>query len=134
MLLLYNSTLYPSPNGSLNLVTKAIPEMSVAVPIDNSDIVSLSLTRMDFEAPDTSALEVLAGDTTQLQARLKDYLQQRYSGAFKATATIDNIAKYTLSLLSTVTIDGEDYLITSLDTDFAADEYKVTAWKLPPSA
>jgi len=129
MLLLYNATLYSSASGTIILRSKSSYSATI-VDIDSADVISLKLKRGDQERPDTSILDVFAGDTTLLQPLIAAHLVGFFSARFTAEIVIDQLAKYTLSLQSKIRVNSQVYAITSVEQDIVNDEYKVSAWLL----
>lgn len=128
MLMLYNATLVAAASGTVALVNKQ-PTATDPIAIADSHIVSFSRSRERAELPDTSILEVLAGDTTILQGMVKDYLLQYAGFRWKANITIDNLNAYALSLHSYIIIRDVHYYIVELGKDYINDEYNVIAWQ-----
>ena len=82
------------------------------------------------EKPQIRSLDILAGDTTQLQSLIKDYLIDFHDSKWSCEATIDNLSKYNLSLQAKIRIQNQIYAITELERNYLDDEYKVKAWLL----
>lgn len=133
MLLLTNATITAAPDGTLLLRAKSatLPPTQY---VDPADVISLSLSRLDSETPDTGALSVLAGDTSLLAPLLRDHLTALYASLWRAEITLDRLDKYTPALLAALSINDVSYLVNSVETDYVADEYRIIAWILPPSA
>ncbi len=94
------------------------------------DVISFVTKRCNQEKPDIKTIDVLAGDTTQLQGLIKDYLIDFYDSKWSVETTIDQLSKYNLSLQSKIRIKTKVYAITELERDYINDEYKVKAWLL----
>lgn len=75
-------------------------------------------------------IDVLAGDTTQLQGIIKDYLIDFYDSKWSLDVTIDELPKYNLTLQSKIRRRSQVYAITEIERDYINDEYKVNAWLL----
>jgi hypothetical protein len=86
--------------------------------------------RSNQEKPDIKTIDVLAGDTTQLQSIIKDYLIDFYDSKWSLDVTIDQLSKYNLILQSKIRIRTKVYAITELERNYIDDEYKVSAWLL----
>jgi hypothetical protein len=93
-------------------------------------VVNFLTKRGNPEKPQISSLDILAGDTTQLQSLIKDYLIGFYDSKWSLETTIDQLSKYNLSLQSKIRIRNLVYAITELERDYINDEYKVKAWLL----
>ncbi len=133
MLLTYNATLFCRANGQIVLANKDARERDPVV-IDSRDLLSLELSRADQEDPDMSPLDILAGDVSLLKSQIKTALTGFYGSLWQASASIRGLDSYDLALFSVITLAADDYYVTELERDFVSDLYKVTAWKLPPSA
>lgn len=129
MMLLYNYTLYSSPSGSIVLRPKDGYSDTI-IDIEDRDVVSFVLKRVSQEEPKVSELDVLAGDTTQLQEIIKGELMGFYESRWSIDAIIDQLAKYDLALQSKIRIRDQVYAITELSRDYVKDEYKVKAWRI----
>ena len=82
------------------------------------------------EKPEIKTIDILAGDTTQLQSLIKDYLIDFHGSKWSCEATIDQLSKYNLTLQSKIRIQNQIYAITELERNYIEDEYKVKAWLL----
>lgn len=133
MLLAYNATLFCPADGTICFTNKS-SYTSDPIPIAARDLLSLELSRCTQEDPDMSPLSVFAGDTTLMKSQIKTDLTGFYSSLWSASATIAGLDTYPLQLFSIITLASADYYITELERDFVSDSYKVTAWKLLPSA
>jgi len=81
-------------------------------------------------ASEINCLDILAGDTTQLQSMIKDYLIDFHNSRWNCEATIDQLSKYSLSLQFKLRIKNQIYAITELERNYIEDKYKVKAWLL----
>jgi hypothetical protein len=129
MLMLYNATIFSDPEGHIVLKNKDA-YASTIIDIDADDVVSFVSKRGNPEKPEINCLDILAGDTTQLQSRIKDYLIDFHDSKWSCEATIDNLSKYNLNLQSKIRIQNKIYAITELERNYIDDEYKVKAWLL----
>jgi len=129
MLMLYNATIFSNPQGQIVLKNKDA-YASAIIDIDADDVVSFVSKRGNPEKPEINCLDILAGDTTQLQGRIKDYLIDFHNSKWSCEATIDQLSKYNLSLQSKLRIQNKIYAITELERNYIDDEYKVKAWLL----
>ena len=129
MLMLYNATIFSDPEGHIVLKNKDA-YASAIIDIDADDVVSFVSKRGNPEKPEINCLDILAGDTTQLQSRIKDYLIDFHNSKWSCEATIDNLSKYNLNLQSKIRIQNKIYAITELERNYIDDEYKVKAWLL----
>ena len=127
MLMLYNATIYSNPAGQIILKNKDA-YASAVIDIDADDVVDFVTKRGNPEKPQISSLDILAGDTTQLQSLIKDYLIDFHDSKWSCEATIDQLSKYNLSLQSKIRIQNQIYAITELERNYIDDEYKVKAW------
>jgi hypothetical protein len=127
MLMLYNATLIASPAGSVSLINKQ-PASSSPIAISDIHIVAFSRTREKPEIPDTSVMEVLAGDSSILQGQVKDYLLAYAGYRWKATITIDILSAYDLSLHSYIIVQDSTYFIVEIAQNYINDEYQIVAW------
>jgi superfamily II RNA helicase len=93
-------------------------------------VISFVTKRGNQEKPQITCLDILAGDTTQLQSRIKDYLINFHDSKWSCEAVIDQLSKYNLSLQSKIRIQNKIYAITELERNYNDDEYKVKAWLL----
>jgi hypothetical protein len=80
--------------------------------------------------PEIELIDILAGDTAQLQTHIKDYLIDFHDSKWSCETVIDNLSKYNLSIQSKIRIKTKIYAITELERDYINDEYKVKAWLL----
>ena len=103
---------------------------STIIDIDADDVVSFVSKRGNPEKPEINCLDILAGDTTQLQSIIKDYLIDFHDSKWSCEAVIDNLSKYNLTLQSKIRIQNKVYAITELERNYQDDEYKVKAWLL----
>jgi hypothetical protein len=129
MLMLYNATLYTDAQGRIILANKGAYSNNI-IDIEDRDVVSFVLKRTSQEEPKVSELDVLAGDTTQLQEIIKGELMGFYESRWSIDAVIDQLAKYDLALQSKIRIRDQVYAITELAQDYEKDEYKVKAWRI----
>jgi hypothetical protein len=127
MLMLYNATLYTSPSGSIILKNKDAYSSTI-IDIADEDVVTFITKRGNQEQPDTAILDILAGDTSQLQNQIKSYLIDFYDSKWSIDATIDQLSKYNLTLQGKIRIRGRVYAITELERNYLSDEYKLKAW------
>jgi len=91
-------------------------------------VVTFITKRGNQEKPDTTVLDVLAGDTSQLQGLVRSYLMDFYDAKWSIEATIDQLTKYNLSLQGKIRIKSKVYVITKLERNYQSDEYKLKAW------
>ena len=91
-------------------------------------MVDFVTKRGNPEKPQISSLDILAGDTTQLQSLIKDYLIDFHDSKWSCDTTIDSLSKYNLSLQSKIRIQNKIYAIIELERNYLEDEYKVKAW------
>ena len=84
--------------------------------------------RGNQEKPDIKTLDILAGDSTQLQGNVQPYLMDFYDSKWSIEATIDQLSKYNLNLQGKIRIKSQVYAITELERNYLNDEYKVKAW------
>ncbi len=129
MLMLYNATIFTNAAGQIILKNKDAYSTTI-IDIADEDVVSFVVKRGNQENPDIKTIDVLAGDTTQLQGLIKDYLIDFYDSKWSVDTTIDQLSKYNLSLQSKIRIKTKVYAITELERDYINDEYKVKAWLL----
>ncbi len=129
MLMLYNATIYTDALGRIIFKNKDAYSSTV-IDIDEDDVVSFVSKRGNPEKPEIASLDILAGDTTQLQSKIKDYLIDFHDSKWSCEATIDQLSKYILSLQSKIRIRAKVYAITELERNYIDDEYKVKAWLL----
>lgn len=129
MLMFYNATIFTNASGQIILKNKDAYSTAI-VDIADEDVISHVTKRGNQEKPDIKTIDVLAGDTTQLQGIIKDYLIGFYDSKWSLETTIDQLSKYSLSLQSKIRIRNQVYAITELERDYINDEYKVKAWLL----
>ncbi|MDD3524027.1 MAG: hypothetical protein PHQ41_04955 [Candidatus Cloacimonetes bacterium] len=129
MLMFYNATIFTNAVGQIILKNKDAYSTSI-IDIADDDVISLTTKRGNQEKPDIKTIDVLAGDTTQLQGIIKDYLIGFYDSKWSIETTIDKLNQYNLSLQSKIRIRNQVYAITELERDYINDEYKVNAWLL----
>jgi hypothetical protein len=129
MLMLYNATIFSNPQGQIVFRNKDAYSDTI-VDIYADDIVSFVSKRGNPEKPEINCLDILAGDTTQLQSLIKDYLIDFHDSKWSCEAVIDNLSKYNLTLQSKIRIQNKIYAITELERNYQDDEYKVKAWLL----
>ena len=129
MLMLYNATIFSNPQGQIVFRNKDA-YTSAVIDIDADDIVSFVTKRCNPEKPEINCLDILAGDTTQLQSIIKYYLIDFHDSKWSCEAVIDNLSKYNLTLQSKIRIQNKVYAITELERNYQDDEYKVKAWLL----
>ncbi|MDD2231000.1 MAG: hypothetical protein PHY48_16555 [Candidatus Cloacimonetes bacterium] len=129
MLMLYNATIFTDTLGRIVLKNKDAFSASV-IDIEENDVVSLIIKRGNHELPDTTTIDVLAGDTTQLQGIIKDYLLEFYGGRWALQASIDQLTKYDLSLFSKIRIRDHIYTINEIEKDYINDEYNIKGFQL----
>jgi hypothetical protein len=129
MLMLYNATIFSNPQGQVVLKNKDA-FTSTIIDIDADDVVDFVTKRGNPEKPQISSLDILAGDTTQLQSLIKDYLIDFHDSKWSCEAIIDQLSKYNLTLQSKIRIQNQIYAITELERNYIEDEHKVKAWLL----
>jgi hypothetical protein len=129
MLMLYNATIFSNPQGQIVFKNKDA-YASAIIDIDADDVVDFVTKRGNPEKPQISSLDILTGDTAQLQNLIKDYLIDFHDSKWSCEATIDSLSKYNLSLQSRIRIQNQVYAITELERNYIEDEYKVKAWLL----
>ena len=129
MLMLYNATIFSNPQGQIVFKNKDAYSSTV-IDIDAGDVVDFTTKRGNPEKPQISSLDILTGDTAQLQNLIKDYLIDFHDSKWSCEATIDSLSKYNLSLQSRIRIQNQIYAITELERNYIEDEYKVKAWLL----
>ncbi len=129
MLMFYNATIFTNAAGQIILKNKDAYSTAI-IDIADEDVISFVTKRGNQEKPDIKTIDVLAGDTTQLQGIIKDYLIGFYDSKWSCEATIDQLSKYNLSLQSKIRIQNQIYAITELERNYIEDEYKVKAWLL----
>jgi len=129
MLLLYNATLYSDSLGRIIFKNKDAYSSTITE-IADTDVVSFVIKRGNPQKPEMKTLDVLAGDSSQLQDYVKDYLIDFHDSKWSCEATIDQIAKYNLSIQSKIRIHDQVYAITELERNYVEDEYKLKAWLL----
>ncbi len=129
MLMLYNATIFTDPTGRIILKNKDAYSANI-IDIEDRDVVSFTTKRVNQEEPKTSEIDILAGDTTQLQEIIKERLMDFYNSRWSIEATIDQLPKYSLNLQDKIRIQNHVYAITELNRGYEKDEYKVKAWRL----
>ena len=129
MLMLYNATIFSNPQGQIVFKNKDAYSSTV-IDIDAGDVVDFTTKRGNPEKPQISSLDILTGDTAQLQNLIKDYLIDFHDSKWSCEATIDSLSKYNLSLQSRIRIQNQIYAITELERNYIEDEYRVKAWLL----
>jgi hypothetical protein len=129
MLMLYNATIFTDAQGRIVLKNKDAYSTTI-VDIDDKDVVSFILKRGNQEQPQIEEIDILAGDTTQLQGIIKNHLIDFYNYKWSIEAVIDQLSKYDLGLFSKLRIQDHVYAITEIERDYIKDEYKVKAWLL----
>jgi len=129
MLMLYNATIFTDTIGRIVLKNKDAYSTNT-VDIEDKDIVSFIIKRGNQEKPQIEEIDILAGDTTQLQGIIKNRLIDFYDSKWSIEAVIDQLSKYSLSLQARIRVQDKVYAITELERDFNKDEYKVKAWLL----
>ena len=129
MLMLYNATIFSNPQGQIVFKNKDAYSSTV-IDIDADDVVDFVTKRGNPEKPQISSLDILTGDTAQLQNLIKDYLIDFHDSKWSCEATIDSLSKYNLSLQSRIRIQNQIYAITELERNYIEDEYRVKAWLL----
>ena len=129
MLMLYNATIFSNPQGQIVFKNKDAYSSTV-IDIDADDVVDFTTKRGNPEKPQISSLDILTGDTAQLQNLIKDYLIDFHDSKWSCEATIDSLSKYNLSLQSRIRIQNQIYAITELERNYIEDEYRVKAWLL----
>jgi hypothetical protein len=129
MLMLYNATIFSNPQGQIVFKNKDAYSSTV-IDIDADDVVDFVTKRGNPEKPQISSLDILTGDTAQLQNLIKDYLIDFHDSKWSCEATIDSLSKYNLTLQSRIRIQNQVYAITELERNYIEDEYKVKAWLL----
>ncbi|MDP2173454.1 MAG: hypothetical protein Q8J62_06740 [Candidatus Cloacimonadaceae bacterium] len=127
MLMLYNATIFTTANGYIILKNKDAYSSTI-IDIADTDVVSFLSKRGNQEKPDIKAIDILAGDTSQLQGIIQPYLMDFYNSKWSIEAVIDQLSKYNLSLQSKIRIKTKVYAITELERNYANDEYKLKAW------
>ena len=73
MLMIYNANIISNPQGQIVLKNKDAYSTAI-IDIADEDVISFVTKRGNPEKPDIKTIDVLAGDTTQLQGIIKDYL------------------------------------------------------------
>ena len=127
--MLYNATIFTDTIGRIVLKNKDAYSTNT-VDIEDKDIVSFIIKRGNQEKPQIEEIDILAGDTTQLQGIIKNRLIDFYDSKWSIEAVIDQLSKYSLSLQARIRVQDKVYAITELERDFNKDEYKVKAWLL----
>jgi hypothetical protein len=128
-LMFYNAVIYTDNYGNIIFKNKDSYSTTI-IDIANEDVVSLLKKRSNQEKPDTSILETLAGDTAMLQPIINQYLIDFHDSKWSIDITIDQIAKYSISLQSKLRIQSNVYAVNEVERDYINDEYKVKAWLL----
>lgn len=129
ILLMFRATLRTNAAGVILLQSLELSSPT-PVTIAASDVVSISSQRLNSELPDTSVLDVLAGDTTVLQSLVKDYSTSFFAGRWQTTITVDRLSAYSIALNGIITINSASYYVVEVQNDFIADDYKIKAWLL----
>ena len=129
MLLLYNATVYTNASGTIIFKNKDAYSTNI-IEIDDEDVINFMVKRGNPEKPEIASIDMLAGDTTQLQTYIQDYLIDFHDSKWSCEATIDQLNKYSLTLQSKIRIKDQIYAITEVERDYINDEYKVKAWLL----
>lgn len=129
VLMMYNATIFADAAGRIIMKNKDAYSANV-IDIEDSDVISFTVKRVNPEIPDMSVLEILAGDTSHLKDVIKNNLIGFHNSKWSCEATIDQIGKYTLALQSRIQIKGVVYAIIEIERDHIKDEYKVKAWRL----
>ena len=129
MLLLYNATVYTNASGTIIFKNKDAYSTAI-IEIDDEDVISFMVKRGNPEKPEIASIDVLAGDTTQLQTYIQDYLIDSHDSKWSCEATIDQLNKYSLTLQSKIRIKDQIYALTEVERDYINYEYKVKAWLL----
>ena len=129
MLMLYNATIFSNPQGQIVFKNKDAYTTAI-IDIEDDDVISFMIKRGNQEKPEITTLEVLTGDTKQLQGYVRDYLIDFHNTKWSCEATIDQLNKYNLSLQAKIRIKDQIYAITELERNYQEDEYKVKAWLL----
>lgn len=129
VLMMYNATVVASSNGTIQFLSKD-PGTGTAIEIADADLVGeIDIHRVNQEVPDTSALEVLYGETKYLKEICKDYLLGFHAGKWQISCTVDNLAKYALTLGANVIIRSQAYNLTEVQRDYENDEYVIKGWR-----
>ena len=129
MLMLYNATIFSNPQGQIVIKNKDAYSTAI-VDIEDEDVISFVIKRGNQEKPEITTLEVLTGDTKQLQGYIREYLIDFHNSKWSCEAVIDQLNKYNLSIQAKIIIKDQIYAITELERDYINDEYKVKAWLL----
>ncbi|GAB1467973.1 hypothetical protein MASR2M64_06670 [Candidatus Cloacimonadota bacterium] len=127
MLMFYNATIFTNAAGQIILKNKDAYSTTI-IDIADDDVISYISKRGNQEKPDMKTIDVLAGDTSQLQGIIKDYLIDFHDSKWSLDVTIDQLSKYNITLQSKIRIRTLVYAITELERDYINDEYKVKAW------
>ena len=127
MLLLYNATIYTDPSGIIIFRNKDNYNSAI-IDIADADVISLTTKRGNQERADATVLEILTGDTKQLQTFVTQYLFDFYDAKWEIDTTIDSLTTYSLNLYSKIRIRNIIYAITEVERDYINDEYKIKAW------
>jgi len=128
-LMLYNAVIFTDNYGNIIFRNKDAYSTTI-IEIADDDVISLIRKRSNQEKPDTSILEILAGDTTTLQFLISQYLIDFHDSKWSIDITIDQLSKYSISLQSKLRIQGNVYAVTEVERDYLNDEYKLKAWLL----
>lgn len=91
-------------------------------------MVFFIIKRGNPEKPQISSLDIMAGDTTQLQGIIKNRLIDFYASKWSIEAIFDRLSKFDLS--SPRYASRIRLAITELERNYIDDEYKVKAWLL----
>lgn len=127
-LMLHNATLVADNNGRIRMQQKDMGGGTTTL-IDDLDILAFTQKRGNRETPNTSILDIFAGDTQILQCLVRDKLIAFFSGKTSISITIDSVDKYDLSLNQNIKVRGKTYTITEIDTDYIKDELRIKAWQ-----
>lgn len=129
MLMMYNATIFTDAIGRIVLKNKDAYSSEI-LSIDDRDVISLISKRGNQEVPDVGTIDVLAGDTTQLQGMIKSSLLDFYDSKWSIEARISQLSKYDIGLYAKIQIQSRIYAIIEVDRDIAHDEIKLKAWRL----
>jgi hypothetical protein len=130
MLMLYNATLVCTADDILLLKSRSYDPDATPIAIATTDIISMTLAREAAEVPNMEALSVYSGDTSILQRIVRPFIASFHESRWKANVTIHNIDGYQLQLHSIITIQGNNYVIVSVQRDYTKNQYEVIAWML----
>ena len=128
-LLLHNLTIVASANGDLWMKNKD-SSSNTTVSIMEKDIIEFDVKRRDWEAPDTSVLEILMGDTKPLQEITTEHFSAYLAFKWELTAVIDRLTYYEIQLFDTLAIRGREYNVSELHRDPIKDECEIVAWRV----